>query len=140
MCGNKGALIPSRTVEYQVVDSVDDIRWHIEIFSLCVDPECEMAYYSADFGYIFLQRDIRTELDYKSETKDKYVCYCQSIKYESVRKAVRNYGYKKARDFFKGGPPIIMEDCKKRNPFGCSCIADVQKIIDEIHNGVESEY
>lgn len=130
MCGKVGALIPSQTVIYQVIDKYD-IDWPREIFSLCMNPSCEMAYYSADYGYLFLQRQIKVELDYKEDVKNQYVCYCHKITYDDVKKKVNDNNIKNIRDYMKHHKPVIVQNCVKENPFGCSCLGDIGKIIED---------
>lgn len=131
MCGKTGALVASKTVEYQILQGVEKNTFAKEIFSLCMDPLCEMAYFSADYGYLYLIRQIKSSLDYKEETLIKYVCYCQEITYDDVKKSVNNFGVTTIKEFFRYKKPIIVEVCKEKNPFGCSCIADIKKIIDD---------
>jgi hypothetical protein len=131
MCGTVGALVASQTVEYQVNQELEPRQFHQEIFSLCMNPRCEMAYYSADYGYLYLLRDIKAELDHKEETQEKYICYCQKITYDQVRAAVLDQGVRSTKAFFKNRPPVIVEKCLQVNPFGCSCLADIKKLIDE---------
>lgn len=134
MCGHRGALVSSQTVAFQLINSLEPSLLTAEIMSLCMNPECEMAYYSADYGYLYLIRDIKTPLDHKAQTKVKYVCYCQKITYDAVKEAVRDQGISSVKEFFKGKEAVIVEKCKQVNPFGCSCIADIKKVIEEATN------
>lgn len=131
MCGTTGALVPYQTVEYQIKEDIEPKSLSMEVFSLCMDPICDMAYYSADYGYLYFTHHIKAMLDHKDETVKKYVCYCQEITYDEVKKAVNNEGIKTIKAFFKYRKPVIVERCKVINPFGCSCIADIKKIIED---------
>ena len=89
MCGTKGALVSYKTVQHlRYRPYKDDLRG--EIFSLCMHKDCEMAFYSADYGYLSLQRDINTPIDFKADSKEKYICYCNRITLDEIKHAVLN--------------------------------------------------
>lgn len=132
MCGTMGALVNSKTVESISMVTFEDCHYPLEIFSLCMEPSCEMAYYSADYGYLLLQRDIKVSLDYKDDVEDRYVCYCNNITIDQVRHAVIEEQISTVKEFFKNQRPVIVENCKLKNPFGCCCIPDIKKMIEDI--------
>jgi len=132
MCGTTGALVNSKTVESISNTTFEDCHYPLEIFSLCMEPSCEMAYFSADYGYLLLQRDIKVPLDYKDDVDDRYACYCHEITIDQVRHAVLKDHVRTAKEFFKYQRPVIVENCKTRNPFGCCCIPDIKKMIEDI--------
>jgi len=134
MCGTTGALVNSKTVESISKVSFEACHYPLEIFSLCMEPSCEMAYYSADYGYLLLQRDIKVPLDYKDDVEDRYACYCNNITIDQVRHAVLKEHISTVKEFFKYQKPIIVENCKTKNPFGCCCIPDIKKMIEDILN------
>jgi len=132
MCGTTGALVNSKTVESISNTTFEDCHYPLEIFSLCMEPSCEMAYFSADYGYLLLQRDLKVPLDYKDDVDARYACYCQEITIDQVRHAVLKDHVRTVKEFFKYQRPIIVEDCKTQNPFGCCCIPDIKKMIEDI--------
>lgn len=134
MCGAKGALVSSKTVEKIVVEEIVDNLFVKEIFSLCMDKDCEMAYFSADYGYLFLQREIRVPLDYKTGIENKYICYCNKITEGEIRKAVVYSGFKTVKEVLKNRGPVITEKCKVTNPFGYCCMPDIKRFIEEVLN------
>lgn len=139
MCGTTGALVPSETVESLIEKEVEKHQYKYEIFSLCMDPVCEMAYYSADYGYLYLQRDIKTAIDFKEDSKEKYACYCHKITIDDVRKAVKEQHVRSVKELFMSHQPIIVSACVKSNPFGCTCMGDISKMIEEIQMGLSGE-
>lgn len=134
MCGSVGALVPSKTVE-----SLINVRLEspltLEIFSLCMSADCEMAYFSADYGYLYLQRDISVPIDFKDDADVKYACYCNEITIDDIRHAVIKEHASSIKDIFRFKGKVIVEKCKVTSPFGCSCIADINKMIEEIKLG-----
>lgn len=88
-----------------------------------------MAYYSADYGYLYLQRDIKAKLDHKDGAAPQYICYCHEITYAMLKHAVEVDGIRSVKALFRK-KPILMERCKKENPFGCSCLPDIQRQIE----------
>lgn len=131
MCGMKGLRVQSSTVEYLSLESLEDCKYIQEVFSLCLDPGCEMAYYSADYGYLVFQSHLKVELDHKDDVSKKYICYCHKIEYKTLRKKVETQGLRNAKDLFLNHQKIIVENCKVENPFNCCCIPDIQKKIEE---------
>lgn len=132
MCGTRGALVNSKTVKSLANIIDENCQYTMEVFSLCMDPSCEMAYFSADYGYLLLQRDIGVDLDYKDDVDNRYACYCKKITIGQVRRAVLKDHVKTVKEFFKYQSPVIVEECKSQNPFGCCCIPDIKKMIEDI--------
>jgi len=137
MCGKTGALVSSKTVESLVLEVLDKNELYQEIMSLCMDKECEMAYFSADYGYLFLQRNIKVPLDYKNDVVERYACYCKNITVNDVIKAVKKEGVRNIKELFRYQTPIITAECKEKNPFGFCCMPDINKMIEEILLGIE---
>ncbi len=138
MCGTSGALVSHETVQYLRSEPYkEDLR--LEIFSLCMHPDCEMAYYSADYGYLTLQREMTTPIDFKADASEKYACYCNKITIDDIRHAVLKEHASHIKDIFRFRGPIIVEKCKLNSPFGCSCIADINKMMEEIKQGKSGE-
>ncbi|MCH4890058.1 (2Fe-2S)-binding protein [Acidaminobacter sp. JC074] len=137
MCGKTGYLVPSQTVE-KLVGNLEPGVFKLEIFSLCMDQACEMAYFSADYGYLYLQRQIKVPLDYKEDADKKYACYCHEITLDALRHAVLKEGASSVKDVLKK-KPVIVSQCQSNNPFGCSCLADMNKRIEEIKLGLSGE-
>lgn len=137
MCGRRGTLVKSQTVKSLAISDIDeDLR--LEIFSLCMDPRCEMAYYSADYGHLYLQRNLKKPLDFKELSEVRYACYCHEITIDQLRHMVLKENARTIKDiFFK--KPIIVDQCIKNNPFGCSCMPDVMKMVEEILQGKSGE-
>ena len=132
MCGTKGALVTSKTVENLLIEDIESGLFDKEIFSLCMDKDCEMAYFSADYGYLYLQRQIKVYLDYKEDAPVKYICYCNRVTEESVRRAVCDYGCRTVKEVLKNRGPVITEKCRVENPFGYCCMPDIKRLIDEV--------
>lgn len=121
-----------------MVEKAKDLDLRVEIFSLCMSNDCEMAYFSADYGYLYLLRDVSTPIDFKDESTIKYACYCHEITIDELRHAVLNEGINNAKAFLRN-KPVIVERCQQSNPFGCHCMADINKMIDEIKLGKSGE-
>ena len=132
MCGTKGALVTSKTVEHLISEPVEKGLFEREIFSLCMDKQCEMAYFSADYGYLFLQRQIKVYLDYKEDVPVKYICYCNQVTEEDVRRAVLDFHCKTVKEVLKNRGPVITEQCRVENPFGYCCMPDIKRLIEEV--------
>ncbi len=139
MCGTIGALVPSQTVENLVMEVVEAGAFKLEIFSLCMDKDCEMAYFSADYGYLYLQRQLKVSVDYKEDAEKKYACYCHEITLDMLREAVLKEGASSVKDILDKSKPVIVDKCKENNPFGCSCLADMNKRIEEIKLGLSGD-
>lgn len=137
MCGTTGALVSSRTVENIVIENIEEGTLKYEILSLCMDKKCEMAYFSADYGYLYLQSGLKTPLDYKADVEIRYVCYCKKITVSQLKVAVLEEGAKTIKDVFRFHSPVIVEECKTKNPFGYCCMPDIKKMIDDIRLGIE---
>lgn len=132
MCGSIGALVDSDTVENIITESVEKGFFNREIFSLCMDEKCEMAYFSADYGFIYLQDDIKIPLDFKEDSNIKYICYCKKITINDVENAVKNQNAISIKEIFRFYSPIIVEECKVKNPLGFCCVPDIKKKIDDL--------
>lgn len=132
MCSRTGALVDSKTVENLLTKDVEKGIFEKEIFSLCMDEACEMAYFSADYEYLFLQRQVKTPLDFKQDADIRYACYCKRITYDQVKHAVLFEGAKSAKDILRYHGPVKVEECKLENPLGFCCMPDLNKMIDGI--------
>jgi len=138
MCGKIGALVSSKTVSHLVYEDVSEKNFAIEIFSLCVDPSCEMAYYSADYGYLYLSRDVAVPLDYKDGVDVSYLCYCNQITKAQVRQMVAKNPDLKVKEVFSARGKILTEKCKLENPFGYCCLPDIHRYIEDVVAGRET--
>lgn len=132
MCGTRGALVSSGTVEALIEEAVDTGAYDLEIFSLCVDPICEMTYFSADYGYLYLKRNIKVALDYKEDTEDKYLCYCNEITKDQVTRLVKLNPNLTIKELFDKRGLIKPEKCRKKNPFGFCCLPDIKRFMEDI--------
>lgn len=130
MCGVKGLRVSSKTVEHLSREKNEPLTYANEVFSLCLDPGCEMAYFSADYGYLIFQSHLKVELDYKEGIQNSYICYCHEIDYKTLKRKVQLEGLRDFKALFGSKEKIIVEKCKLNNPFDCSCVADIQKYIE----------
>ena len=130
MCGVKGLRVSSKTVEHLSTEKIESCSYDLEIFSLCLDPGCEMAYFSADYGYLIFQSHLKVELDHKEGVQNPYICYCHKIDYKTLKRKVQREGLREFKELFESKEKIIVEKCKLNNPFDCSCVADIQKYIE----------
>lgn len=131
MCGVTGLRVDSATVKHLSLQPIEGCYYPQEIFSLCLDPACQMAYYSADYGYLVFQSHLGVALDHKDDAGEKYICYCHKISYAFLKDRVQNHGLVSFKGLFKATDKIIVEKCKRENPFNCCCIPDIQKKIEE---------
>ncbi|WP_319508691.1 (2Fe-2S)-binding protein [uncultured Methanolobus sp.] len=89
-------------------------------YHLCMDPECDVAYYDEN-GTIFDKDNIRVPLWFKKDVNPKYACYCSRITENDVIKAVMEQGMQDIgtiREFYDKGAKC---QCKVRNPTGNCC-------------------
>lgn len=102
-----------------------------ENFYICLNPDCKISYFTDSKTY--KTSDTVVPIDFKSDSKIKYACYCNKLTYEEVAFAVKN---KKAKNWaevvkvVKG--KINPSKCIEKNPFGSCCTSNsFKRAMDE---------
>lgn len=104
-------------------------------YHLCMDPECDVAYYD-EKGTLFDKRDIKVPLWFKKDASPKYACYCSRITENDVIKAVLEHGMQDMKTIRKFYDENGKCQCKVKNPTGNCC---TKAFNEAISKGIESK-
>ena len=129
MCGSTGKQVKSTTVEHVAKFKVDSLKK--EIMNACLDPECEIVYFSSAYYPLVFGREIDTDVGYKTFSNYNYVCYCHKIESEDIVKSVIVHGARAVKDIISQSGDVKLNICEKTHPLGCDCTKDIRKIIDD---------
>lgn len=130
MCGSSGTVVKSLTVES--IANLERSSLQKEIMSACMNEECEIVYFSSTFYPLIFEREIKTEIAYKSGSKNKYICYCHKITKSDIVDSILKGKKRTVKEIIYPHGDIIFNECEKKHPLGCSCVKDIRVIIDEI--------
>lgn len=104
-------------------------------YFLCMNEVCDIAYYNEE-GRIFNKKDVKIPIWFKTGAEPKYICYCNKVTEEQIRRATLVDGARNVKDVIKLTSAMKNGQCKVKNPTGDCCYAvlktTVEKILEEI--------
>ena len=101
-------------------------------YFICLDSECDTAYFSMDLTQKFTISDLHRTLWFKRNTSPKIACYCNNITDLMLKDAVKNHdllSWKNIVDFYRKKAICA---CEKRNPIGECCTPVFYELINEV--------
>lgn len=118
-CGMRGIDVPYDTVISLTIECVRS-RLSYGQFYICINPECNVAYYSDNFKITL--DEVKVPIWFKNK-KDKYiVCYCRNITLDdiiNVIKKEKDFTVEQIVKYLKRDN--IPTDCILKMPTGESC-------------------
>lgn len=119
VCKKAGIPVKNVTVRHIVKKEQMEIVGKGD-YHLCMDPECDVAYYD-EKSTIFDKENIRMPLWFKKDASPKYACYCSRITEKDVIKAVMEHGMQDMRSIRELYDKDAKCQCKVKNPTGYCC-------------------
>jgi copper chaperone CopZ len=131
-CGNRGQLVPNTVFRSNVKgDSFKNINTEIDNY-ICMDSDCDVAYYNDENKEVILKDELKRELWYKKGTKRVIACYCNNIDTEQVKDAIVNHNLTKWDDVMGLYRAKVIEKCETLNPTGYCCRSTFDGMVKEI--------
>ncbi len=132
VCSQKGASVPNTIFKSNLIPaSFPKINFEIENY-ICKNPDCNVAYYSAENKNTIHKDELKRELWYKSGTKKVLGCYCNNIDKEQIRNAYEKHALTTWDEIVPHYRKKVIEKCDLLNPTGYCCRENFDKITDEI--------
>ncbi|WP_082990416.1 Csac_0668 family 2Fe-2S cluster-binding (seleno)protein [Thermoanaerobacter sp. YS13] len=130
VCGKEGVIVKNFTIRHILIE---DLLEQIgdEDYYLCMNEDCEVAYYNNKKGIRFNKHQLRVPLWFKKNANPKYACYCSKVTEDEIIKAVVDYGATTMEEVINLTGAMSNSDCQKKNPLGKCCHKIVQDAIDK---------
>lgn len=118
-------------------DAYDPPRRAIPCFAgdndyfLCMDEECDIAYYNAESNVRFDKWQLKTPIWFKKDADPKYACYCSKVTEEQVMAAVLRDGAVNMKKVLRITGAMSDSQCQKKNPLGKCCHRIIQAAMDK---------
>ncbi len=129
ICGNKAKNVPLDVVftfaGKEMKNNLRDSDYYI-----CLDPECEVAYFNI-YGDKITVSDIRRPIWFKKGADPVIICYCNNITAEQIKEAVREHDLTSWEEIVLYYRKTKTCACNKLNPTGECCTENFYGIINE---------
>lgn len=130
-CGIKGKKVNIVTVKSLVQRAVKQNA----SYQICLNSECDVAYFNSDGSIFYSKKDLKVAIWYKDLEDDKVpICYCSNLTRAEIREAV-DKGYTTASEIRKYTGKSITGNCLTKNPTGKCCHQALAKEIARYSNG-----
>ena len=130
VCNNEGVTVSRITVEHLVTDDNRKAVWG-DNYRICMNEDCDVAYYNVDNGIKFLKVQVSVPIWFKKDANPKYSCYCSKVTEEQVIEAVVKHGVKTVKEVNSITGAMKKPNCKEYNPLGVCCHKIIQEAIDK---------
>lgn len=130
VCRKPGKMVKNITVKHLVLDELID-RVGDSDYYLCMNNECDVAYYNQEADVKFNKQQIKVPIWFKKDANPKYACYCNKVTEEQIINAVVNEGANTMKEVLKITGAMSNPQCQKKNPLGKCCHQIVQDAIDK---------
>lgn len=129
-CETEGKAVSLETVSNLVIEERRSNLLGNE-YHICIQSDCEVAYYSSDYETIIEVDDVITPIWYKQNAKPKYACYCNKVTIDEVVDAIHEHNCKTIKDLMKYTEVMINGKCKTTHPYGECCSTQLNKLLKE---------
>lgn len=127
-CEKQGLLVKNITVRHMVLGELTE-QVGIDDYFLCMNEECDTAYYNSDTKKKYTAQQVNVPLWFKKDANPKYACYCSKVTEDQVISAVLEDGATQMKEVIKITGAMSNSDCKKKNPLGKCCHQIIQDAI-----------
>jgi len=126
VCKKTGELVSTITVKSL---SIKPIKVDNAKFFLCLNPECDVAYYS-DSAELVLKDEIKVPIWFKTNAHPEYICYCSKVEKQEILDAINNMNLKTVGDVVKNTNAMKISDCIHNSPTGKCCSRQIKELIE----------
>ncbi|WMW25217.1 (2Fe-2S)-binding protein [Methanolobus sediminis] len=130
VCSGSGSFVKNITVRHMISDDLLETVGTSD-YCLCMNEDCQIAYYNIDLKIEFKKSDIKVPIWFKKDAKPKYACYCSKVTEEEVITAVINDNATSVKEVIKITGAMNKPNCQINNPSGKCCHQIIQEIIDK---------
>jgi len=132
VCGNKGQLVPNTVFNSNVGKQArEKINTEKDNY-ICMDADCDVAYYNAENDTVVSKSELKRELWYKTGTEKVIACYCNNIDTDMIKEAVVNHGLTSWDDIVGHYRTKVIEKCETLNPSGYCCRSTFDGMVKKI--------
>ena len=93
----------------------------------CNSSGCGVVYYSSSNNELFFEEDVKSKVTCKNEDPATPLCYCRKYKKADAQRDMQNMEDKELVQHIKKILSQGKSSCKKTNPKGSCCTADIKK-------------
>lgn len=129
-CNKSGQKVRVETVRGLLKDELASNVLNAPYY-LCLNPTCEVAYFSLESGRTFKQKDLKTPIWFKESANPVLACYCMHVTKDAVVDAVLNHGASTLKEIQTMTGANTGKDCLVKNPAGKCCGANIKEMIKE---------
>lgn len=127
ICLNEGLELQWETVRTQVNEAISANG--LPVYA-CMDPECQIAYYSDGISYTADR--LKNGLWYKTYDDNKIMCYCHSISQSDIKRIFEVNKDLTENELMMKFDRTNKSDCLHNNPLGRCCHKDIRKFIESL--------
>jgi len=112
--------VSPKTVSHMVIENLA-AQITEERYYLCLDENCQVAYYTEGSGFQIKLDDLRVPIWFKQGADPKYICYCNRVTEDEMISAVVHQGARSLKDIMKLTGAMGSCDCAINHPTGKCC-------------------
>ena len=120
----------SNVVNHFVLEEFKD-SVNNEDYYICLDKDCDVAYFNKGNDQIFTTADIKTPIYFKKHANPKYICYCNNVTEQQIIDGVVIEGAKNMKDIIRITGAMKNANCEVNNPLGKCCSPVIQETINK---------
>jgi copper chaperone CopZ len=133
-CKQQGRLVPNTVFKSNLKSSsLNKIKPNANNY-ICMNPDCNIAYYNASNNSFIDKSELKRELWFKKGTKRKIICYCNNIDTEMIKNAVKNNYLETWEEITSYYRKKVIEKCEIINPVGICCREQFKKVVAQINS------
>jgi hypothetical protein len=128
-CQAKGRPVAALTIVSHVVPSrLAQIESH-DGWALCSSSQCEVVYFRD--AQTVARADVLALPFHKGSDRDRLVCFCFGHTAAAIVADLQTHQRSLIRDAIKSACQAGLDDCRRKNPQGRCCLADVARVLAE---------
>lgn len=127
-CGATGRRVDPATPAALVKETAQ-ARWRGAPLHFCGTASCEVVYYGDASPHVFREADLTVPVFQKSETPDRWVCYCFGHRVAHIESDVQRGGDSDIPAAIAERCRAGLDDCTRKNPQGRCCLGNVRQVL-----------
>lgn len=130
-CNSVGQVVKGVTVKSFVQKEWKSEIQDDDMFTLCMNPDCYITYYSYEKNLFFTIEDLTHPIWFKRGSIPKIICYCHRITEDMIREKVISDNLTSFRDIVLAYRKKVVCNCERLNPLGLCCTKYFYEVINK---------
>lgn len=125
-CEKEVKKVKTRTLESLLIDlsQIEEVSYFV-----CINPDCEIVYFSNTSDRTFKKRDLKLSFGLKEQKSPRQLCYCFDHFYEEIEEEITKTGNSLVIPQIKDAMKSQGCSCESTNPMGACCMGEISKIV-----------